>query len=257
MTTGLDAIAKAYPSVRLVPVKRGCFDPRASRRRDARGDGRHRHAHRGSLRPGPALGRGALPRRRQRRRDRRRRHGQRAAEARRGLGGVLLRVRSLCDDALRCRRVDAADRRERRVSIGPSSATSWPGRARASGRTSRTSACARAEARSTSWRPRRSIRTSRTSSGTSCAIGTSTVATTRGRGSSRNGTRGDGCSRRSRRSSRSSSSLASRAPPRRRGGAPSFARLPATLAFVTAWSVGEAVGYVRGPARALGGGDGR
>jgi hypothetical protein len=31
--------------------------------------------------------------------------------------------------------------------------------------------------------------------------------------------------------------------------------LPVTLAFVTAWSVGEAVGYIRGPVRALGGGD--
>jgi hypothetical protein len=31
--------------------------------------------------------------------------------------------------------------------------------------------------------------------------------------------------------------------------------LPVTLAFVTAWSVGEAVGYIRGPAPAVGGGD--
>jgi glycosyltransferase involved in cell wall biosynthesis len=31
--------------------------------------------------------------------------------------------------------------------------------------------------------------------------------------------------------------------------------LPVTLAFVTAWSVGEAVGYIRGPAPAAGGGD--
>jgi hypothetical protein len=33
--------------------------------------------------------------------------------------------------------------------------------------------------------------------------------------------------------------------------------LPVTLAFVTAWSVGEAVGYIRGPARSSGGGDAR
>ena len=33
--------------------------------------------------------------------------------------------------------------------------------------------------------------------------------------------------------------------------------LPVTLAFVTAWSVGEAVGYIKGPARAAGGGDAR
>jgi len=33
--------------------------------------------------------------------------------------------------------------------------------------------------------------------------------------------------------------------------------LPVTLAFVAAWSVGEAVGYIRGPGRVLGGGDAR
>jgi hypothetical protein len=36
-----------------------------------------------------------------------------------------------------------------------------------------------------------------------------------------------------------------------------FKALPVTLAFVTAWSVGEAVGYIRGPARSSGGGDAR
>jgi hypothetical protein len=33
--------------------------------------------------------------------------------------------------------------------------------------------------------------------------------------------------------------------------------LPVTLAFVTAWSVGEAIGYMRGPAPTAGGGDAR